>query len=51
LDGCRCFLPNADRISWIVVALLQTDCMDPLTACKPLLTDPGSFISFRGATT
>jgi hypothetical protein len=31
--------------------LLQTDCMDLLTPSKPILTYPGSFISFCGATT
>jgi hypothetical protein len=51
LLGCRRFLPNAALISSIVDTLLQTACTDPLTASKQLLTDPGSFTSFPGATT
>jgi hypothetical protein len=51
LLGCRRFLPNAALISLIVDILLQTACMDPLTASKQLLTDPGRFTSFPGATT
>ena len=51
LDCCWGFLPNAELISWIVVALLQRDCVDPLTASKPLLTNQGSFLLFHGAMT
>jgi hypothetical protein len=50
LLGCRHFLPNAALISLIVDILLQTVCMDPLTARKQLLTDPRRFTPFPGAT-
>jgi hypothetical protein len=49
LLGCRSFLPNAAFISSIVAVLLQTGCMDHLTASRQLLTDPGRFISSPGA--
>jgi hypothetical protein len=51
LLGCRRFLPNAALTSSIVDILLQTACTDPLTASRLLLTDPGRFTSFPGATT
>ncbi|KAL3803843.1 hypothetical protein HJC23_004005 [Cyclotella cryptica] len=51
LLGCRRFLPNADLTSSIVDVLLRTDCLDPLTASKQLLIDPGRFTSSLGATT
>jgi hypothetical protein len=50
LLGCRRFLPNATLTSSIVDILLQTTCMDPLTASKQLLTGPGRFTSYPGAT-
>jgi hypothetical protein len=51
LLGCQHFLPNATLISLIVEILLQTDCTDPLTASKHLLSDPRRFTSSPGATT
>jgi hypothetical protein len=51
LLGCRCFLPNAALISLIVEVLLRTGCMDPLTASRQLLIDPGRFTSSPGART
>ena len=51
LLGCRRFLPNADIVSLIVDVLLQTASWDPLTVSRQLLTDPGRFISYPGATT
>jgi hypothetical protein len=50
LLGCRRFLPNVDLISSIVKVLLRTGCMEPLTARKQLLIDPGRFTSSPGAT-
>jgi hypothetical protein len=50
LHGCRRYHPNAALISSIMDALLQNECMDPLTVSKHLLTDPGNFISSPGAT-
>ena len=51
LLGCWRFRPNADLISSIVDALLQTGCLDPLMASKQLLIDPGRFTTSPGATT
>ena len=51
LLGCRRFLPNADIVSLIVDVLLRTASWDPLTVSRQLLTDPGRFISYPGATT
>jgi hypothetical protein len=51
LLGCRRFLPNADIVSLIVYILLQTASWDPLIVSRQLLTDPGRFISYPGATT
>jgi hypothetical protein len=51
LLGCRRFRPNADLISSIVDALLRTGCLDPLTASKQLLIDPGRFTTSPGAMT
>jgi hypothetical protein len=51
LLGCRHFLPNAAHTSSIVDILLLTACTDPIIASKQLLTDPGKFTSFPGATT
>ena len=51
LHGCRRFRPNANLISSITDVLLRTGCLDPLTASKQLLTDPGRFTSYPGATT
>ena len=41
LLGCWRFLPNAALNSSIVEVLLRTSCMDPLTASRQLLIDPG----------
>ncbi len=51
LLGCRRFRPNANLISSIVDALLRTGCLDPLTASKQLLIDPGRFTTSPGAMT
>ena len=51
LLGCRRFHPNADLTCSIVAALLRTDCLDPLTASKQLLIDPGRFTTSPGAKT
>ena len=48
LLGCRRFLPNAALISSIMAVLLRTGCMDPLTASRQLLADPGRFTSSPG---
>jgi hypothetical protein len=50
LLGCRRFLPNAGFISLIADVLLRTASWDPLTVSRQLLTDPGRFISYLGAT-
>jgi hypothetical protein len=50
LHGCRRYHPNAALISSIMDALLQNECMDPLTVSRQLLTDPGNFTSSPGAT-
>jgi hypothetical protein len=51
LLSCWCFLPNAALISLIAEILLRAGCMDPLTASRKLLINPGRFTSSPGATT
>ena len=49
LLGCQRYHPNAALISSIMDALLRNDCTDPLSVSRQLLTDPGNFTSYPGA--
>ena len=48
LHGCWHYHPNAALISLIVDILLWNGCMDPLTASRQLLNDPGKFSYYPG---
>ena len=50
LNGYHHYQPNVKLVLLIMVAFLQTASMDPLTTSRLLLTDPGRFLSFPGAT-
>jgi hypothetical protein len=50
LLGCRRYHPNAALILSIMDALLRNECTDPLSVSRQLLTDPGNFTSYPGAT-